>query len=317
MRDIMDKHAHMEWFEEFFGAPPGATFTISPGLLNGGSCYAARCVQPDGQKKLYCIMGIWITDSEGLPQFGSAMVQTAVHEFGHSFANPVIDRHYPELRAAGEALFGPVAATMRSQAYADGRTLLFESLVRACEVRYALRYNGTAAGSGLMVYQKRRGFLWTKELSDVLGEYEAHRDKFPTLESFAPRLVAFFNGYARGFAERLKALEASRPKVVSMLPKNGATNVDPNQATFKVVFDRRMQDGSWALVGDASRCPEGKGPPRYDESRTTWSVPVKLKPNFTYTFMLNSDACEDFKSEAGVPLEPLTVNFTTADSTTE
>jgi hypothetical protein len=42
--------------------------------------------------------------------------------------------------------------------------------------------------------------LWIQELSDLLGDYEAHRDRYPTLEAFAPRLVAFFHDYAKHFA---------------------------------------------------------------------------------------------------------------------
>lgn len=312
MRAIMESEGHLEWFPEFFGDRPRAAFTLTPGLLNGGSCYGARCKRVDGHEDLYCIMGIWTTDTNGLPCFDRGLVQTVVHEFGHSFANPIIDRHWAELQAAGEALFEPVAATMRSQAYSSGRTLLYESLVRACEVRYALRHNGPEEARNWTVYQKSRGFLWTQELSDVLGEYEADRAKYPDLESFAPRLVTFFKQYAESFAKRRKELARKRPKVVSTVPANGAKEVDPGLTVFKVVFDRPMLNESWSLAGDIANYPEGAGQPYYDASRKTWSAPVKLQPQRTYTFMLNSHVLEDFKSEEGVPLEPVTVTFTTA-----
>jgi len=37
------------------------------------------------------------------------------------------------------------------------------------------------------------GFVWTEELSDLLQTYERNRDKYPTLESFFPEFVTFFN----------------------------------------------------------------------------------------------------------------------------
>lgn len=311
MRSTLEKEARLDWFTEFFGGESRATFTLTPGLLNGGSCYGVRCKRADGQEDLYCIMGIWTTDTNGLPCFDHGMVQTVVHEFGHSFANPVIDRHLTELRAAGEALFEPVAGTMRSQAYSSGRTLLYESLVRACEVRYALRHRGPEEARNWTVYQKSRGFLWTQELSDVLGEYEADRAKYPDLESFAPRLVTFFKQYAESFTKRRKELARKRPKVVSTVPANGSKDVAPGLTVFKVVFDRPMLNESWSLAGDTANYPEGAGQPSYDASRKTWSAPVKLQPQRTYTFMLNSHVLEDFKSEEGVPLEPVTVTFTT------
>jgi hypothetical protein len=186
--------------------------------------------------------------------------------------------------------------------------------VRACEVRYAARYEGTAAARSSIAYQKGRGFLWTEELSNLLAQYEAHRDQYPTLEAFAPRLVDFFRNYSKGFAERQAALQAKRPKILWMTPTNGATQVNPSQTNLQVMFDRPMKAGSWALVGDPSQCPEGKDNPSYNAARTIWSVPVNLKPEFTYQFMLNSDGFDSFCSEEGVPLEPVAVTFTTGKS---
>ncbi len=311
MKGLMDKEGHLEWFAEYFGEGAGVNFTLVLALLNGGSSYGARCAHPQGQRDVYCILGVWQTDSNGLPSFSTPTVQTVVHEFGHSYANPVVQRHMAQLEPAGNELYRAVAAKMRSQAYGDGQALLFESLVRACEVRYAARYEGAAAGRGLAAYQKKRGFLWTEELSNQLADYEAHRDRYPTLESFAPRLVSFFKDYSTGFAERQTALAARRPKILWMSPTNGATRVDPSQATLQVVFDRPMKNGSWALVGDPSQCPEGNGKPGYNAARTIWSFPVKLKPEFNYQFMLNSDDFTGFCSEQGVPLEPVDVAFTT------
>ncbi len=308
---LMQKEGHLEWFQEYFGERPQASFTIAPGMLNGGSCYGARCRQTDGKESLYCILGVWKTDAQGLPEFTHDMLGTVVHEFAHSFANPVVDRHEAELRKAGEALFLPVAAKMRSQAYSGGRTLLCESLVRACEVRYAFRYEGPAAGRRAIEYQKGRGFLWTEELSTLLADYENHRDQYPTLEAFAPRLVAFFNDYSRDFAEKYKAAESKKPKVVSMVPANGAKDVDPSQAFILVVFDRPMRDGSWSLVGGGPHYPETTGRPSYDKARKTWTVPVKLKPDWSYQFMLNSGTFDAFRSADGVALEPVRVNFAT------
>jgi acetone carboxylase gamma subunit len=38
--------------------------------------------------------------------------------------------------------------------------------------------------------------VWTAELCKLLGEYEQQREKYPALESFMPRIVAFFEDYA-------------------------------------------------------------------------------------------------------------------------
>jgi hypothetical protein len=314
IKGLMKQEVHLEWFDEYFGERPLATFTLAPGLLNGGSCYGARCREAGGKESLYCVLGVWKTDAQGLPEFTRDMISTVVHEFGHSYANPIVSRHEAELRAAGEALFKPVADKMRSQAYGNGHTLLCESLVRACEVRYSFRYDGPAAGRRSIDYQKVRGFLWMTELSDLLAEYETNRTKYPTLETFSPRLVGFFNEYSKGFAEKQKALASKKPKVVSLIPANGATGVDPGQAFIQVIFDRPMRDKSWSMVGGGPHHPETTGKPGYDESHKTWTVPVKLKPDWDYEFMLNSESFDAFRSEDGTPLDPVKVRFKTRKS---
>jgi len=310
------EQGHLEWFYEYFGERPQATFGVIAGLLNGGCCYGPHCQEATGHEQLYCILGVWRTDEQGFPEFTSDMLGTVVHEFCHSYANAIVDRHQGELNSASRTLYDSVADKMRSQAYGNPQTLLRESLVRASTVRYQQQYHGEEAARMEVDAHKRRGFLWMDELSDLLSEYEAQRDRYPTLESFTPRLVEFFNKYADRFAEEQKSLAAKRPKVVSMIPANGAENVDPGTTDIRVTFDRPMQDGSWSLVGSGPHCPETTGKAHYDPSRTTWSIPVKLKPEWRYEFYLNRGIYDSFRSEDGVPLNPVPVKFTTTKAAT-
>jgi hypothetical protein len=243
-----------------------------------------------------------------LPEFTRDALGTVVHEFCHSYANPLIERHLAELEASGDALFEPVAGRMRSQAYASGQTLLKESLVRVCVIRYLRQYEGEEAARSAIQAEKKHGFLWMQEMSDLLGEYETHREQYPTLEDFSPRLAAFFAEAAKKQAD----LADNRPKVVSMIPANGAQDVDPGLTAIQVVFDRPMADKSWSLVGGGPHCPKtGKGA-HFDAQRKIWTIPVELKPDWSYEFMLNSETYDAFRSEEGVPLEPVSVTFKTA-----
>jgi hypothetical protein len=99
--------------------------------------------------------------------------------------------------------------------------------------------------------------------------------------------------------------------VVSVIPPDGADDVDPALGRIRVVFDRPMADKSWALVGSKRDLPETTGPPSYDGKRTTWTVPIRLRPESSYRFMLNSERFQGFRSAEGVPLEPVTVRFKT------
>jgi len=196
MKALMEKEGHVQWFQDYFGERPQATFTVALGLLNGGCCYGPHCRDAAGKEELFCVLGVWQTDAQGLPKFTRDMLSTVIHEFCHSYANAVIHRHYAELAPAGEKLYRRVSDKMRSQAYGNAQTMLHESLVRACVVRYRLRYEGPEAAQREIENQKKRGFLWMEELSNQLGDYEAHRNRYPTLEAFSPRLIAFFKEYA-------------------------------------------------------------------------------------------------------------------------
>jgi hypothetical protein len=187
---LVKKDGRLEWFHGYFGERPLAT------LLNGGYCYGPHCLDVAGREELFCVLGVSKTDPEGLPVFARDMLGTVVHEFCHSYANGVVHRHYAELKPSGEKLFRGVSDKMRSQAYGDAQTMLCESLVRACVVRYRLRYEGAEAAQREIRDQKKRGFLWMEELSKQLTDYEAHRDQYPTLEAFSPRLVSFFKEYS-------------------------------------------------------------------------------------------------------------------------
>lgn len=310
LRDTIARHAHPEWFEQFFGERPGAVFVQTFGLLNGGSCYGAR-IRTDKVEELYSILGVWMTDRDGAPTFDGSIVDTVIHEFCHSYANPLVDAHLDELRAAGETIFPRVAPSMRRQAYGSWPTMFRETLVRACVVRYVRTYGGDAAAAKQIAGEKQRSFFWIAEVEDLLASYESDRETYPDLDAFFGRIVAFFDDYAPRFAKEMEERGRAVPKIVSMTPENGDTSVDPSLAKITVVFDRPMKDGTWSMVGGGPHFPEIAGKPAYDETRKVWTVAVKLKPEWDYRFWLNSDRYKAFTSAEGVALEPVEVRFRT------
>jgi hypothetical protein len=259
---------------------------------------------------LYCILGVWATDEGGLPAFDREMLAIVAHEFCHSYANPLVYQHEKELAPAGETLYPLVAAGMKEQAYGNWRTMMCESLVRASVVRYVRATQGAEAAENEVREQVGRHFHWTPQLSELLAEYEAGRKEYPRLAAFMPRIVSFFNDYAPGFADERKKLEALRPHLVSMTPENGATDVDPGLTEIVITFDREMGDG-YAFVGGGPHYPDTTGRPSYDQKRRVVTLPVKLKPDWSYEFWLNRGKYDSFRSAEGVPLDPVRVTFRT------
>ena len=307
MQTRLRDSAELGWFDEFFGARPSARFELALGMLNGGACYGPHVAFPDGREDLHCVLGVWQTDDDGAPAFDEKVVPTVIHEFCHSYCNRLVDAHWGALEGSADALWPHVADQMRQQAYGNARTMMRESLVRACVVRYEAATGGPRKRLFEVRAQERRGFLWTGGLSDLLAEYEASRDDHPTLDAFMPKVAKWFADYAARFDERLAAF----PTVVAITPENGAIDVDPGLRAITVTFDREMMDGAWAFVGGGPKYPKTTGKPSYDEACKVVTLPVQLEPSHDYELWLNRGKFDSFRSADGDVLRPVRVRFRT------
>ena len=120
-----------------------------------------------------------------------------------------------------------------------------------------------------------------------------------------PSVIAFTT---KGASKELVAKVAT-PHVVSTEPKIGAKDVDPGLSELKVTFDVPMGNGM-SITGDV---PAVRGArPAWSKDRRTITLPIKLEPGQAYQFGLNSPRHVTFQSAAGVPLEPVVFEFSTA-----
>jgi hypothetical protein len=308
LRRLVESKSDMAWFDKFFGAKPGARFIVVPGLVNGGGNYGPSLRAEDGREEMYAIMGVWQLDADKRPMFDARNLPTLVHEFAHSYVNPLVDR-FAALDKAGDTVYRPVRSQMESQAYGNGHTLVCESLVRASTARYTLAHDGQAAARQAVGSEEGRSFLWTGELFDLLGEYETDREHFATLEAFMPKVVAYFEALAPRIGRMVEAYDAKRPKVVSMSPENGARDVDPAVTKVVVKFDQALRGGfSFCYTTNKELYPKF-GKPAYDETQTTVNLDVELQPGRDYEFRLN--CAPGFVSREGIAMKELLVRWHT------
>jgi hypothetical protein len=196
MKDCLEKNAHMEWFDEYFGSRPEASFTLAIGLLNGPGNYGARCCTVDGKEELYCILGAWMTDDKGLPAFNQSMLGTVVHEFSHSYVNPLTAKYKTEVDKYAK-LFDPIAGRMRAQAYPAWETCVNEHIVRALTTRYSYLKVGEDAGDKSLQNERQRSFFYVPALCDSLKYYENNREKYKTFAQFYPELIKVFEDLSK------------------------------------------------------------------------------------------------------------------------
>lgn len=307
LADRLVQSPALPWFDTFFGARPGTTCVAIAGLLCGGGNFGVGVRFADGSpEQLTPVFGCWTFDDKGVPVFGDVYGPLLVHEICHSYTNPFVDRFQRELEAAGKQIHASCLSKMTVQSYGTWKTMMYESLVRACVVRCRLETEGRDAAKAQAAEETSKHFLWVPELAGVLGEYEADRAKYRTFDLFMPRIVSFFDTYSKALAERV----SKQPKVLALAPENGATDVDPASTTLVITFDRAMRDKSWSVVGAPPDVPPIRGV-RYDASRKVLTLDVTLEPGRTYHVGLNDLTHKGFCSDEGVALEPYVFSFTT------
>jgi len=309
MEEIINKEVHLEWFSEFFKFSSPIHFRVILAINNGGCNYGAR-FQNEDLLEAYCILGVWKTDAAGKPKIDESVIPTFIHEFCHSFANPIIDAHLCELKKSCEKIFGYVHLAMEQMAYGHWEIMMRETLVRTSVIRYFKKLGKTDIVKAEIESNTKRGFIWIGEFVDLFDLYEADRKKYPDIEAFMPQIVKFFEGYA----SKMAAIDATKPHVVSMSPANDSPKVDSAIKELRVTFDRPMKQ-SCAWCGGGENYPETPGKSFWTADRKTCVLPVKLKPNWSYKLFLNSAKFKDFASEDGIALDPVTYFFST-DSVT-
>jgi hypothetical protein len=109
-------------------------------------------------------------------------------------------------------------------------------------------------------------------------------------------------------------IESMPPVVVKTVPESGVKDVTPGTVEIKVTFSKEMADGSWSwLTAWQGSTPESVGKPKYDKDRKTCLMKVKLEPNKTYAYWLNSDRFKNFKDQQGHPAVPYLLIFQTKE----
>lgn len=275
-------HVHFEWYRVFYGEQPKGHFHLVIGLLNGGGNYGPRVINADGSEDLYAVMATYRTDASGLPVYDDLDLPTIIHEYNHSFVNKLIEDNDSLFAQSGSQLFNRMQDKMRRQGYGAGRTVIIESVVRACVVKYLqLHPTGPSTATTQLAEEEERGFVWTGKLVSLLGEYEREREKYPTLRSFIPRIAKFFDAAPAQIPVFSKELEAREPKVIGVTPfENGAQGVDPATREIRIVFDRKMS-GKTGFYSIEARNPI-VGNPAFSRDGRTLIAQIKVENGHEY-----------------------------------
>jgi hypothetical protein len=286
----------LDWYYRFYGSSEKTNFNLIIGLLNGGGNFGPKLTLKN-REELYAIIGTWIVDSTGMPDYkkaSSGIIPTLVHEFNHSFINPLVYKNELSLKGDMDTVFNYVKGQMKKLAYEQSIIMICESLVRAAVSRYLME-QGTNASEymGNMLADRNRGFIWMPELFALLGVYETNRKRYKTFESFMPEVTGYYADLAKRIDELSADVRNRSVKVKSIDAfENGSTEVDTGVKKVSIFFSRPVDP---RIRYSFSYGPKGKlhypvvKNPKVAADGTHLSFEVALKPDWDYEFILNED----------------------------
>ncbi|MFT3684264.1 MAG: DUF4932 domain-containing protein [Phycisphaerales bacterium] len=162
------------------------------------------------------------------------------------------------------------------------------------------------AAAAQLADEHGRGFLWTGELVELLGVYQANRERYPTMKEYMPEVAAFFTRISADPQAQL----AKVPRIVKSTPASGA-RINAQTKEVSIEFNRPMQAG-YSFVTDGAVMPKIDGKPWWSNDSKTLVLPVKLEKGKSYVLKLNSPTHRGFTSTTGFAMEPTEIRFSTA-----
>ena len=318
--DISDS-VDYSWFKDFYATDYPGRFHIilMPACDDGG--FGAWCASQDSLAKpadqqryvdnIYAFIGTEMTNQEGEPFYDKQIhAYLMVHEFNHSWCNPIVDKHFPQYEDEIASIFAGVAKQMGSIAYGKPKIMTYEYFVRLADMDYAQKhFEDPAFARQLQMRYRMLGFVHFDDLVPLLDQYAKNRDIYPTFDCFAPEII-----------QTLIDAEDSKPKIVEMVPPNHSTDVDPSLTCIHVTFDRPMSSGmAWCSSDLYPIFPliVNPNPSWSEDGKTCTLAEISLKPNTTYNIWLNLGEHQSFQSVDEIPLPDTFYTFTTGSAKTE
>ncbi len=300
------------WFNDFYGNVSTEKYIIVPAMLIGYSNYGGNTV--NGKDKiLYSVVGTSTVDKNDKPVYLSELVESLViHEFTHSFMNPLIDASFNLLENQIKDLYILSKKTFKQQAYGDIYPIAYESFVRAGVIQYYIEKGETDLQIKMRIRKENlNGFYLT---SSILNSFKKLRSNRMLVE-YIPELIENFNGENPKQLKRdFKKLKKERCWIVSSTIGNGDMNVDPSIDSVTLTFNTSLD--LWCRgIGHKNDTKEVFDSSRRGyfntETGLEYTLPIKLEPNKEYTISFFS-----FKSSNGGKMKgKYKLNFTTGGET--
>lgn len=286
---------NQEWFTRFFGYKNEAEFKLILAPGNGYGNYGPS-TKSNTTNVIYSIIGIGNVDENNNPiLYSDEFIPTVVHEFLHSYINPLTEKNIENFNESGNKIYTDTQTLMNRLAYGDGKTVVNESLVRACVIEY-LKDNNYPWDEVIFeeVYNKRIGFYWMSGLTKEISDYKLKRNEYKEFSDYVPQLQIFFRNAAENIELSKMLFEENKAKVVKTYPANGEMVSAEVVKSISLTFDKPLLKDFYSFGRGKN---QSESYPKYtddddnfvysNENRTLTIKNVTVKPNESYRMKVN------------------------------
>lgn len=182
--DTIDE-SPVKYLADYFGEAKGEYNVVLTFLQNGGN-YGPRITDNDGNQVVYAMLAAKDYAFDYARNKG-----TFIHEFSHSYINPITERYLEEVNATS-SLMDEIESYMRNQAYPTWQIAVNEHIVRAVTARIIKQTEGHRAYQQEIARNLDLGFVYIDELVELLIKFENDKTTYPIIESFYPEIMKLF-----------------------------------------------------------------------------------------------------------------------------
>ena len=231
---------YVQNLEEYFGAKQHSYHIVLAPLFHPGG-FGVRLAHPDGAFDIYFVGGPKGSDA-GMPLFGGRedFWSLAMHEFGHSFVNPVTLR-YRDTIAHYIELYEPIKEQMARQAYGTWESCVNEHIDRAATARLAFRRGGLRARDLSLADDRNSGFIYVDRLAAKMEEYESARERYRSFADFYPELLTVLEDLSQIDIVKEFGLDKFRGNINAVFVSGGEKVLIVPTAEADTVAQRKIQ----------------------------------------------------------------------------
>jgi hypothetical protein len=113
----------------------------------------------------------------------------SVHEFGHSFVNPAIDKLPAKLVKSTQYLYTPIKSEMSKKAYTSWVMCLYEHFVKAGEIIITRKLGNAAKASQMLEDNVKAKFIYLPDIVQELEKYDKNKSQYKSYDDFVPAVV--------------------------------------------------------------------------------------------------------------------------------